>query len=237
MTTGENNAVNIQNEDVTQFLYDKTIVCPICGKESKNRTVKKSSFKVESRDSDSMIHYSGVNPSLYEVTYCTECGYAALPLYFGKATPKIVEAVQNNISQKWVKPVYPEIFDENFAVKQLMLALHNAVVKGGPDSEKGLLCLKLSWIYRLLGDAENERRFQEQTVMCFEKAYMSEHFPAAGMDEYTMQYIVGELSRRLGDEDKALSFFSKVLVSQGAPSRLKEKVRDQKDLIDKKQDV
>lgn len=233
MTTGSNSISNMQSEDITQFLYKKTIICPVCGKESKNLTVKKSSFKVESRDTDSMVHYSGVNPSFYEVTYCSECGYTALPQYFTKISQKSIDAILFNISSKWTKPVYPDHFDVDFAIKQMKLALHNALIKEGLDSEKGLICLKLSWLYRLNGDIQSEKRFQEQTIVCFEKAYQGEKFPAAGMDEYTMQYLIGELYRRLGNFDKALTFFSQVIISTGAPSRLKERVRDQKELLPK----
>lgn len=234
MTTGENNLPNMQNEDISQHLYDRTVICPVCGRESKNKTVKKSSFRVVSRDTDSMVHYSGANPSLYEVMYCTECGYAALPQYFPSIKPQFVGAILQNISVKWTRPNYPEQFDVNFAIKQLKLALHTSIIKESLDSEKGLICLKLSWLYRLLEDADNEKRFQEQTIVCFENAYQREKFPAASMDEYTMQYLIGELSRRVGDYDKALSFFSQVIISNGAPSRLKEKVKDQKELLPNK---
>lgn len=229
MTTTDN---VLTREEILANLYEKTVNCPICGRESKNKAVKKSSFKVINRDSDSMIYYSGVNPSFYEVTFCPECGYAALPSYFPNVNQKHISAILQNISLKWQKPVYPEIYTEEFAIKQLKLALHNAVVMDSPDSIKGLLCLKVSWLYRLMNDAENEKRFQEQTILCFEKAYISEKFPAAGMDEYTMQYLIGDLYRRLGNNDKALQSFSAVLVASGAPSKLKEKVRDQRALID-----
>ena len=227
-----NNENNMSRDEILQNLYDKTVICPICGKESKNKAVKKSSFKVVNRDSDSMIHYTGVNPSFYEVIFCSECGYAALPQYFPNVTQKIIGAILQNISLKWTKPTYPDIYTEEFAIKQLKLALHNSIIKGGLDSENGLICMKLSWMYRLLEDLENERRFQEQTILCFEKAYQSEKFPAAGMDEYTMQYLIGEINRRLGNIEKALTSFSAVLVAVGAPAKLKEKVRDQKALID-----
>lgn len=233
MITGANSISNMQNMDPKDFLYEKTILCPVCGKESKNLTVKKSSFKVENRDSDTMIYYSGVNPSFYEVTYCAECGYAALPQYFPKIKDKAIGAIVQNISSKWSKPSYPDQFDSDYALKQLKLALHNAIVGDALDSEKGLICLKLSWIYRLKGDVDNEKRFQEQTIVCFENAYNKEQFPAASMDEYTMQYLIGELYRRVGNFDKALYFFSNVIISNGASPRLKEKTRDQKDLLPK----
>jgi uncharacterized protein len=231
MTTGVNSITNMQNEDVTKFLYEKTILCPVCGKESKNLAVKKSSFKVENRDTDSMVYYSGVNPSFYEVSYCTECGYAALPVYFPNLSEKAIRAIKTNISSKWSKPSYPDYFTVEFAIKQLKLALHNAIIKESLDSEKGLICIKLSWHYRLIGDIENEKRFQEQTIACFENAYQREKFPAAGMDEYSIQYLIGELYRRLGNFDKALSYYSAVIIANEAPSKLKEKVRDMKDLL------
>lgn len=219
------------HEDFTNDLYDKTVQCPVCKRESKNRAVKKSSLRIASRDSDSMVYYNGVNPSFYEVMYCPECGYAALPAYFETVKPQHASLILQNIAMKWNKPSYPLQFDEEFAIKQLKLALHIAILREAKDSEKGLICLKLSWIYRLLKNTENERRFQEQAVVCLENAYMHENLPIAGMDEYSLQYLIGELYRRIGNEEKALQYYSSVLVAPAAPIKLKEKIRDQKELL------
>jgi uncharacterized protein len=231
MTTGTNDELNLTLEDHDKYIYDKTITCPVCGKTSKNKAVKKSVYKITHRDSDSMIHYSGVNPSFYEVIYCSECGYTALPQYFIKATEKTKRLVSTNITPKWTKPTYPEFFDVYYAIKQMKLALHNAFIKEALNSEIGLICLKLSWLYRLISDIDNEKRFQEQTINSFENAYMKEKSQYIGIDEFTMQYLIGELYRRLENNDKALLYFSNILISQRAPQKLKEKVRDQKDLI------
>jgi uncharacterized protein (DUF2225 family) len=179
-----------------------------------------------------MIHYSGVNPSFYEVVYCPECGYHALPQFFRKINEKAKNLISANICSKWVKPVYPDHFDANYAIKQFKLTLHNALVKDASKSELGMICLKLSWLYRLTGDEANEKRFQEQTLSCFEDALMNEKFSSASiLDEFTMEYLIGELYRRLDNRDKALQYFSDILVSTRAPQHIKEKVRDQKDLM------
>lgn len=231
MTLGEYNNKNSFQEDFRKDLYDKTVQCPICGRESKNRAVKKSSVRVASRDSDSMVYYSGINPSFYEVVYCSECGYAALPPYFSSIKSQYIGPILQNITMKWKKPNYPELFDAEFAIKQLKLALHVAIIKEASDSEKGLICLKLSWLYRLKEDKENEKRFLEQTIPCFENAYKNEKFPIAGMDEYSVQYLIGELYRRIDNPEMSLQYYSKVLISPNAPTRLKEKIRDQRDLL------
>lgn len=234
MTTGINDELNLTLEDPSKYIYDKTITCPVCGRTSTNKAVKKSVYRVINRDSDSMIHYSGVNPSFYEVVYCSECGYTALPKFFDKINDKAKALILTNIALKWTKPTYPEHFDVYYAIKQMKLALHNALVREALSSEIGLICLKLSWLYRLVRDADNEKRFQEQTINCFEKAFMTEKNQCAEIDEFTMQYIIGELYRRLENNDKALLYFSKILISTRAPQKLKEKVRDQKDLISSK---
>lgn len=234
MTTGSNDSIGLNNEDVNKFFSNKTITCPVCNRQSKNKTVRKSSYKVIKRDTDSMLYYSGTNPSYYEVVYCPECGYAALPQFFESIGSKGKSLILENISSKWSRPNYPDQFDVHFAIQQHKLALHNATIKESTFGEKGVICLQLSWLYRSINDIDNEKRFQEQTIACFEQAYLSENFPIAGLDIYSIQFLIGELCRRLENDDKALKYFSQILISTQAPQKLKEKVRDQKNLINKK---
>ena len=44
-------------------------------------------------------------------------------------------------------------------------------------------------------------------------------------------YLIGELYRRIGNPNEALLWFSNLITTPGAPERIKEKARDQKDLI------
>lgn len=222
---------NGQNTDESAFLYEKTILCPVCESKSKNLAVKKGSYRIINKESDLMIQYSGINPTYYEIKFCSECGYTALPSYFDNVKEKEKMLIKEKITKKWVKPHYPNFYDIDFAIKQLQLALLNSLAKQGQASEKGLICLKLSWLYRIKSDESNEKRFQLQASNCFEEAYMRETFPVAGLDEWTLLYLVGELYRRLGNFDKALSYFSQVLVSNQATSKLKDMVREQKNLI------
>ena len=91
--------------------------------------------------------------------------------------------------------------------------------------------MKLSWLFRISKEKANEIRFQEQAILGFETAYQSERLPIGGLDEWNLLYVMGELYRRIGDKDKSLALFSKVMVSSQASSKLKDMIRDVKDLM------
>lgn len=216
---------------INNGLYEKTIQCPVCKKEGRVKAVKKASYRVVKKDTDFMVEYSGINPSFYGVHFCNECGYAALPIYFDTLTASQINKIRKNISSKWVKNNYTEEYTVDTAINQHKLALLNAIVKDGKMSEKGLICLKLSWLCRIKQDKENERRFQEQAISAFEEAYSVENMPVAGLDEWNLLYLIGELYRRTGDKEKASIYFSQVLTSNTAPLKIKEMVRDQRELL------
>jgi uncharacterized protein (DUF2225 family) len=214
-----------------QNIYDKTIVCPVCGTETKIKFPKKSSYKMLRKDSDLMQHYEGINPLFYGIEFCNECGYASLPSYFKTIKENQKRLIISQISAKWKMNIYPDQYDVEIAIKQHKLALLNAMVKEALSSEKALICLRLSWLYRIKEDSENERRFQEQAINSFEQAYMVENFPIGGLDKWSLLYLIGELFRRVGDNNKATAYFSQVLSTVEASSKIKEMVRDARELM------
>jgi uncharacterized protein (DUF2225 family) len=92
-------------------------------------------------------------------------------------------------------------------------------------------CLKISWLYRELGDIKNEGKFREQALIGFTESYSNEQFPMYGMDNYTMLYLIGELNRRSGNYDEALQYLGQVITSPNSGKRIKNLAITQKDLI------
>lgn len=213
------------------FLYDRTVECPVCGKITKIKAVKSTAPRMKSRDSDFMIHYDVINPMLYEISYCRICGYAALQRDFTSISDRQRKAILSKITLNWKSKNYPEEYGVDTAIEQHKLALLNAVVKESKSSEKAILCLKISWLYRLNCDRENEAVFQKQAIQGLELAYENESLPIYGLDKYSVLYLLGELYRRIGNTSEALKYFGNIIVDVRAPAKIKEKVRDQKDLI------
>lgn len=212
-------------------IYDTEVTCPVCDSKFKAKTVKASAPRPTKKDSDSFQRYATINPYFYDILLCNCCGYAAMRSDFHKIRNFQIDAVRQKLSIKWVGKNYPNIYDANIAIERYKLALLNAVVMEAKSSKKAMLCLRIAWMYRLINANDNELMFLKQALEGFTDAYSNEDGDIYGMDRFTIMYMLGELSRRVGKEDEALTWFSKVITTPTAPQKLKERSRDQKDLI------
>jgi len=219
-------------ENSLMYLYDRKVNCPVCENDINIRAVKTSGIRVLSRDTDFMVYYKDPNPLLYDSWLCVNCGYAAPSSRFNKLTGKQIKLIKENITSKWKSnKTYPPVYDENVAIELHKLALLNTMAKMGKDSEKASICLKIAWLYRLKNDSQNENKFITQAVQLYSSAYEKETFPLNGLDEPSVEYLLGELYRRLNDNSSALKWLSKVVTGRVAKEKIKDMARTQKDII------
>ncbi len=217
------------NEEV--YLYDKKVICPVCGNEVSVRVVKTNAPRIEDKESDFFIRYKTIVPYFYDVWLCNVCGYASMKSDFDKIKKNEIERVQNGISKKWTGKKYPRVYDAEIAIERYKISLLNYTIMESKASQKALNCLKIAWIYRLLEDTNNERIFMEQAVLRFNEAYLNEDFPIYRMNKFTIMYLIGELHRRLGNNNEAIRQFSSVIIAQNADPKIKDLALDQKHLI------
>jgi uncharacterized protein (DUF2225 family) len=212
-------------------LFDKQITCPVCNSHFKAKTVKSKSPRVSSKDSDFFIRYSVINPYFYDVLICNSCGYAAMKSDFDKLKSYKKDLILSNVTPKWKPREYPVILDEKLAIERYKLALLNAVLIDLPDSTKAMISLKIAWMYRLLENDAQEIAFLGQALEGFNNAYIKEIFPMYGLQRDSLMYLLGELNRRLGNNQDALLWFSKTIVSTNSSYKVKEMARSGKELI------
>lgn len=220
-------------EHIKDHIYDKKVVCPVCGTLFKTKVVKSKSPRIISKDSDFFIRYNIANPYFYDVWICNSCGYAAMKSDFENLRSFRQELVRSNITPKWKPRDYPEILDARTAIERYKIALLNAILIKMPDSTKAMICLKIAWMYRFLEDSEHELPFLSQALEAFNDAYIQEPFPIYGLERNSFMYLLGDLNRRIGKYDEALQWFSKTIVSTNSSYRIKEMARSGKDLIKK----
>lgn len=219
------------NTSLSSYLYDKTVTCPICDNNFKARSLKTSSYRIIKKDSDFFINYSIINPYFYDVWICNSCGYTAMKVDFHKIRASQKEIIKKNITPKWHNKIYPDVYDVNIAIERYKLSLLNYTILDSPSSRKAMNCLKIAWMYRILGKTETEKLFLKNALVGFMEAYSNEDFPIYTMNKFTMMYLIGELNRRLNNFDEALRWLGDVITSIGASQRLKNIARDQKGLI------
>lgn len=234
----------------SDFVFEKKCKCPICEANFTSPTVKSSKARMIGSDMDLRPRYENINVIKYDVVVCTECGYTALERYFKlplKAYQK--EKIKEKISAAFTpKPMGPTLgYDEAFY--RYKMALISAVTKEGLESEKAYICLKSAWLVRGWREAleaegdtsksealiKQEESYLKNAKDGFEKANISEDYPLAGMDENTVDYLLAALSFKFEEYDTAMKLCSTLIANRGANPRVKDRARDLKDEITKKQ--
>ena len=219
-------------DDVVNYLFKKTVTCPVCNSVFKSICVKSKTSRIESKDSDFFIRYTPkVNPYFYDVWLCNSCGYAAMKSDFEHIRNFRKNMVKSNITPKWTPRDYPETFDEKMAIERYKLALLNAMLISSPESTKAMIALKIAWMYRLLEDHDSELSFLKQAVQGFINTYQYEHLPVYGLQKDSLTYLIGELYRKLGDDHEALIWLAKTLGDTNASYKIKEMARTSKNII------
>lgn len=220
-----------QNNDISNDIYDKSVTCPVCGNVFKTKVVKVNSPRILSKDSDSFIRYSGINPYLYEVWVCNSCGYSAAKSDFEKIKTFQKDLIKKSITTKWKPRVYPDIMTIDLAIEKFKLALLSSITCEKTKGSIGMLLLKISWLYRLKEDSDNEEIFLKDALETLNQAYSLENFPICGLTRDAFSYLLGDLSRRAGREEDALRWYSTVITTPGVSPRVKEMARSGRDLI------
>lgn len=229
----------------TDYLFEKTYVCPICNTTFKTLTVKAAKPKLLRTDPDMRPVYQCIDIVKYDCVACEKCGYAALSKNFDEISDSQIRIIRQEISSKFKGLKHAEkkyTYDE--AIIRYKLALANAIVKRGKISERAYICLKLAWLYRgkrneLIAPEEkrtrelynSEMEYVKKALEGFKAARMNEMFPIAGMDEWTFDFLMAELSIECNEIDDARKLVSNIIVSKNAPSRVKEKARDLRDYL------
>ncbi|MBU5425867.1 DUF2225 domain-containing protein [Tissierella pigra] len=190
----------------TNELFDKKVNCPICKREFTTKKVRTSRLRLIKRDEDFLNHYSTENPIKYSVFVCPHCGYGALETRFEDIKPSEIEIIRKNISPKWYKRDFGGIRNLEESIETYKLALLAANLINAKKIEIANICLNLGWLYRLSEKNDEEIRFLTLARDTFIDVYNNESLIGTNMDESKLCYLVGELSRRIGEKDKASSW-------------------------------
>lgn len=189
------------------LLYDKKVKCPVCNNSFNSKKVRISKLRLLKRDEDFLSYYKDINPLLYNIFVCPNCGYAAREERFNKISFRDREKVLERVSKRWNKRSYGTIRSMKEAIETYKLALYIGEILNYKNLELANLCLNIAWLYRM-GENKEEYRFLNLSKNLFEKAYSKESMIGYNMDELKLAYLIGELNRRLGNKSEAIKWFN-----------------------------
>lgn len=217
--------------DITKYVYEKQFECPVCEVAFAAPVARFGKSRIVSQDTDLKQNYEPFDPTAYDVVVCKDCGYAESVTSFEKVLPeKTKEQLLEIVKPDFKGRTYPMELTTEMSLERFYIMLVCNEVKKGNFGIRAYSYLKMAWICRNAEDIR-ESEYLRQALENFKLALQKETPPIAGMDESAVSYIIGELERRMGNDDEALRWFSTIVSSRGAEGRIKDRARDQKDLI------
>ena len=227
----DQNAVVLTKEEILAYLYPKKIMCTVCDKEFTKQMVRTTKLRVLSVDTDFRSAYKDIDPNRYEVTLCSNCGYAALPTHFDKIMNRQKEAIIEKIkpNYKHVEHEMPLSLDDTVSIYKQAFACADAI--NAKVSVKAFLSLRLAWVYRDEGKKDEELLLIKDVYEGLKEAFSTENFPLGNMDEATAKYIIADMARRTGQMGEAMRWVADVVVGKGISSSIKDRAVRLKDLI------
>ena len=213
---------------MSEALYSKKMTCPICKKQFSSMKAKVNSCKVEKKDEDFCLHYVDINPMYYDVFVCPFCAYSATENSFNDIKEAEIEILKNAFSGRLVGRSFCVERTLNDAIATVKLAIHTAELRNAKASMLAGLCLKLAWLDRFAGD-KHEETFMKYALKNYLDAFDKEELPIGNLNEISMLYLLGELSRRVGKLKDAIVWFGKAVASpeRGENPRIEKLAREQ----------
>ena len=192
--------------------YEKKLTCIYCDKQFSTLRVR-SRFTIPYQiDSDFCAHYrdGNYNPHFYFVNVCPECGFAFSEEFTDQFPKGTKEIIRVQITGHWTKRDFGQVRDLQQAVESYKLAILAGSLKKEKNAVLAGLSLRLAWLYRSENNSEQEKRFMGMALSAYEASFVLSDFADTSMSELKVLLMIGELSRRLGHYQKAISYFSKV---------------------------
>lgn len=193
-------------------LYFVEKECAVCGKNFEVTCVR-SRLALIKQDTDFCAYYKDVNPYYYTVWVCPHCGYAARDTDFREITTSVATKIQEFLSSKEVKVNLCGIRTREQAIVSYKLAIFYAELAADKASKRAALHLRLGWLYREGQQDDEENKMLVKACECYEQALAKERTPIGNLSELTVMYLIADLLRRTGQNEKAVLYLSRVVAS------------------------
>ncbi len=137
---------------------------------------------------------------------------------FSKYFPPLSkEQIQEKVCAKWVPHDFGGERTIRDAIKTYKLASYVATLKREKHVLIAGLYIRTAWLYRMLGNDEQENRFLKLAIHEYYESFSTEDYKRTQVSEVRILYLLGELSRRVGYLDQTIKYFSMVIERQKTP--------------------
>jgi len=217
---------------IKNVFFEQQKQCPVCSNKFTVTRVRSSACFVTQRETDFHVKYRDINPLLYSIWVCPDCQYTNNDKDF------IQEFRQHELERlkkglPLLKSEEPDFSGERTpqkALRAVELAIRTAMVRQAPAIVLAGFYLRGAWLLRDLGKTKEEINFIEQAKKLYQHSFEKEWGRYdEKMSDTTVMYLIGELNRRMGDNEEAIKWFSRTMTNKDFKSQpeINRLVRDQ----------
>lgn len=197
-------------------IYDKKCECLFCEKPFLSKKVRSRFIKISHFDTDFFPIYQSeeANPLYYHIHVCPSCGFSFSDDFSKSFPPGSKESINNEVTKRWVPHNFSGKRNSEQAIQTYKLAIYCGTLKKEKHIILAGLYMRVSWLYRIGKNAEQESRFMRLALKEYEDSLYNGDYARTQVTEIKLLYLCGELSRRLNDRQKAVQYFSQVIEKQ-----------------------
>ncbi|MCM3745452.1 DUF2225 domain-containing protein [Sporosarcina luteola] len=196
--------------------YAKKTDCKNCLEKFTTTKIRSRFVRVTKHESDFKPVYadSNINPILYNVAVCPNCGFAFTDEFSSYFAPGVKEDIAQKITSLWSGRSFGDERTIEEAIETYKLAYVSAKVKKEKALTMAGIMLRIAWLYDDMDDIDSGMRFRKVSRNLYTEAYSAGDHAGTQMSETRVLYLMAELSHQIGDEEEAIRNFSKVIESQ-----------------------
>lgn len=187
------------------------LTCPVCDTRFQSHRI--ASTNSMGQDTDFRPHVAGADPQPHYVHVCPHCKFAAFELDYELMPDTVREFMHSGRYRPQEVMLRSDAAEMSGSTKYLLAALCYAHDSRASELRLADLYLRASWCARREGLTERERQAQCRAALLFEKALAGDE--VADDQLKTIQYLLGELYRRIGRHELALAMFDAALAADG----------------------
>ena len=230
---------------------DRTIDCPICGRNFISDSIKGGTLIAEDFDLDLRPRFKNADITLYKIIQCPHCGYSNHEKFFneisngeaGLIKSRMIDGMEgrvNRFADRTYENTYP----------MYRSALSFSMIGGISVSRRAYIALYCAWLIRgwreemekagesvkdtyVMGLA-SERKLMKFALNNFKMARGTEVFPICGMEMGVYDYLLAALFYMNGEPDDAKRYLDSAKKAGNSPSYVQKRMNELTALIRKK---
>ena len=196
-----------EGEQAAIMLYEKDALCPLCEKEFKIKSIRKSKLHSQQTDHDFRPHYEAFEPIWYSVSVCPFCGYANLVSEYEKLSSVQKSAIKKSGCLKNGNFLFSEPRTINEVLAAHYLAINTCDAGSTNDAVKARLWHNLAWLYSDMQDNDLYKTSIKKALDNYMKAFYGTAKETSIEKEQKAQLLLGALNMIIENYKEATRHF------------------------------